>query len=483
MLISVPMSSESRDGDTPASFARTMYDDYEAYREPSLVHRRFKHDDIIPLIKKFGEHPDIELIREGESAEGRDIYRLKMGSGETSVLLWSQMHGNEPTATMALFDLLHFFTADDTHNDLRREILENITIHFLPMLNPDGAQRYQRRTAFGIDMNRDALQLQAPGSQILKRVRDDLDADFGFNLHDQSIRYSVGDTPNSTIIAFLAPAYDEDRSINPVRKRSMQLIARLDEMLQMFIPEHVATYSDSFEPRAFGDNIQKWGTSTILVESGGMKGDPEKQYIRKLNYLLLLESFRSIANAGYESYTAEQYEDIPPNKFRLHSAIFRNIMVPFKDHEFELDLAVNRTEVNIDGATDFYRRGSVSEIGDLSTFSGYEEFDGSGLRVDSGKVYPDTFATVDDLAAVDPVSLMREGYTAVRVEEPPEGRHTEFPLNVIGPHGRQPAGPKLGRVANLAIYRDDEVAYVVINGFVVDVMEPVPEIENALIFR
>ncbi|MBP3193458.1 M14 family zinc carboxypeptidase [Natronogracilivirga saccharolytica] len=477
------MSSESRDGDDPGTFARTMYDDYEAYREPSLNHRRFKHDDIMPLVKKFGEHPDIDLIHEGESAEGRDIYRLKMGSGDTSVLLWSQMHGNEPTATMALFDLFHFFTADDVHNDLRSEILENITIHAIPMLNPDGAQRYQRRTAFGIDMNRDALQLQSPGSQILKRVRDDLDADFGFNLHDQSIRYSAGDTPNSTIIAFLAPAYDEERSINPVRERSMKLIARLDEMLQDFIPGHVATFSDTFEPRAFGDNIQKWGTSTILVESGGMKGDPEKQYIRKLNYLLLLESFRSIAGTTYESHTVEQYEDIPPNRFRLHSAIFRNVTMPFKEHEFELDLAVNRSEVNINGATDFYKRGTISEVGDLSTFDGYEEFDASGLRVDSGKVYPDTFATEDDLAAVDPVSLMRDGYTAVRVEELPEGRHTDFPLNLIGPRGRQPAGPKMGRVANLALYRGDEVAYVVINGFVVDVMEPVPDVGNALIFR
>ena len=41
-------------------------------------------------------------------------------------------------------------------------------------------------------------------------------------------------------------------------------------------------YSDEFEPRAFGDNIQKWGTNTILIESGGIFGDEEKQYLRKL---------------------------------------------------------------------------------------------------------------------------------------------------------------------------------------------------------
>ena len=32
----------------------------------------------------------------------------------------------------------------------------------VPMLNPDGAERFQRRNAQGIDINRDALLLQSP---------------------------------------------------------------------------------------------------------------------------------------------------------------------------------------------------------------------------------------------------------------------------------------------------------------------------------
>jgi len=471
------------------SFARLLYETYETYREPSLNHRRFKHHDILPLIRELGGHPDITLVQEGYSTEGREIFRLTMGSGDIQVLLWSQMHGNEPTATMALFDLFHFLTADDAFNDIRTEILDKITIHAVPMLNPDGSERYQRRTAFGIDMNRDALQLQAPESQILKRLRDETDADFGFNLHDQSIRYSAGSTPKSTVIAFLAPAFDEERSINPVRERAMRLIARLDRMLQEYIPGQVAAFSDTFEPRAFGDNIQKWGTSTILVESGGLKGDPEKQYIRKMNYLLLLESFRSIALGEYENYTVEQYEAIPPNRLRLHSIIFRNLTVPFREYAFQLDLAVNRVEVNINGATDFYKRGSVSELGDLSTFNGFEEVDATGMRVDSGMVYPDIFATEKELERVDALALLRAGYTAVRVEEPSEGRHTDFPLNIIGPTARQPSGFQIGRPANLVLRRGDEVAYAVINGFLVDVAgarspgEALQGVGNALIYR
>ncbi len=486
------MISESRADDPAASFARQLYESYDDYREPALNGRRFKHHDVVPLIEKLGENPKVQLIREGESTEGRDIFRLMMGTGDTQVLLWSQMHGNEPTATMALFDVFHFLTADDRFNDIRNEILSSITIHAVPMLNPDGAERYQRRTAFGIDMNRDALQLQAPESRLLKRLRDETDADFGFNLHDQSIRYSVGETPKSTIIAFLAPTYDEERSINPVRERSMQLIAQLDLMLQEFIPGHVATYSDEFEPRAFGDNIQKWGTSTILIESGGLRGDPEKQYIRKMNYLLLLESFRSIARQEYTGYTVEQYETIPPNRFRLHSTIFRNLTVPFKEHEFRLDLGINRMEINTNGATGFFKRGTVSEIGDMSTFNGFEEFDATGLRLDSGSVYPNVFATEKELDGLDVIDLMRSGYTAVRLEEPPEGQYTNFALNIVNSTACQPAGFKIGRSANLVLWRGDEVAYVVINGFVVDLStdaiaagadDVLVSVGNALIYR
>ncbi len=476
-------SAGTTDQSSPETMASVLYDHYERYREPALQHRRFKHRDIVPLIHQRAAVESVSLSREGVSPEGRAIYRLKTGNGPIQVLLWSQMHGDEPTATMALFDLFRFLAASDEYDDLREEILSKLTIHAIPMLNPDGAERYQRRTAFGVDMNRDALQLQSPGSQILKRIRDETSADFGFNLHDQSIRYSAGMTPKSTIIAFLAPAFDEETSINPVRLRSMKLIAQLDEMLQEFIPGHVATFSDTFEPRAFGDNMQKWGTSTILVESGGMIGDPEKQYIRKLNFLLLLESFVSIARSDYESYTVEQYESIPPNVLRLHSAIFRGVTLPWKQHEFQLDLAVNRSEINTNGATAFYERGVVSEIGDLSTFAGFEEIEATGLRVKSGKVYPDTFATHKDLEQVDVMELLRVGYTAVRVEELPEGVWTRFPLNILGPEAMQPAGPVLRRAANLVFYRDGVPAYAVVNGFVVDLAASEPAVGNALIYR
>ena len=42
----------------------------------------------------------------GRSLEGRAIEHVWFGTGATHVLLWSQMHGDEPTATCALLDVL-----------------------------------------------------------------------------------------------------------------------------------------------------------------------------------------------------------------------------------------------------------------------------------------------------------------------------------------------------------------------------------------
>jgi murein tripeptide amidase MpaA len=86
------------------------------------------------------------------------------------VLLWSQMHGDESTATSALFDLFEYIRAH-RQDAAVRGILSSLTLHVIPMLNPDGAERFQRRNVQSIDINRDALRLQTPEGRMLKTPR------------------------------------------------------------------------------------------------------------------------------------------------------------------------------------------------------------------------------------------------------------------------------------------------------------------------
>jgi len=225
----------------------------------------------------------------GQSYQGRSINLVSIGRGPQTVLLWSQMHGNEATATMAMLDIFNYM--GQAESKPVQQLLDQVTLYFIPMLNPDGAELFQRRTSQGIDMNRDALRLQCPESRILKEVRDRLQPDFGFNLHDQNIYYNVGYSSKPATISFLAPAYNQEKEANPQREDAMKVIAAMNEALQTVIPGQVGKYDDTFEPRAFGDNIQKWGTSTILIESGGYTDDPEKQFIRQLNFMAIIQVF------------------------------------------------------------------------------------------------------------------------------------------------------------------------------------------------
>lgn len=350
------------------NFAQRIFNDYDNFKEETLNKRRIKHKDILPLIFKRSNLFKVEEI--GKSYEGREIFLLKIGEGSTKVMLWSQMHGDEATATQALFDIFNLFENKKYFQEEITQILKECTLYFIPMLNPDGAERFTRRNAQGIDINRDALRLEANESKILMNLRDELDADFGFNLHDQDVWYSAGDNKYPATLSFLAPTFNYEKSINDVRQKSMQLIVSLNKMLQNFIPNQVAKYDDAFMPTAFGDNIQKRGTSTILIESGGYKNDIEKQFVRKLNFISILYSLYSISNKSFKEEIIEEYNKIPFNKKnKLFDYILRNSTIKGEYGNFIADVGVRRQQKMTKDVL------IIEDIGDLSYNYAYHEID------------------------------------------------------------------------------------------------------------
>src|SRR5690606_28378531 len=348
----------------------------------------FTHQDMLPLIEKRSERFKKKAL--GASIQGREIYQLAYGEGTTTVMLWSQMHGNESTATMALFDLFNFLEGDnDAFVGLRTLLRETLDLRFIPMVNPDGAEVFQRRNSLDIDLNRDALHGTTSEASILKAAREEFQPAFGFNLHDQQIYYNAKGTAKPATISVLAPAYNEGKDINDVRKKSMQLIVGMNQVLQQVVPGHVGKYDDAFEPRAFGDNCQKWGTSTILIESGGYPNDPEKQYIRQWNFMVILDALYAIATQNYDQYVLEDYYAIPDNDSKLMDLILRKVSVELKGKYYPVDLGINRREVELDSG--FLSLGSITDKGDLSVYYGYEEIHAEGLHYRQGNIWKGGF--------------------------------------------------------------------------------------------
>ncbi len=350
-------------------FSEQLYEKYEIYKEKSLFHRRFKHKDILPLIKK--RNPNVFKITEiGKSFEDREIFMLKIGTGKIKIMLWSQMHGDESTATAALFDIFNFFENPESFKNEAQQILNSCTLYFIPMLNPDGAERFQRRNAQDIDINRDALRLESPEGKLLMNLRDKIKPEFGFNLHDQDSWYSAGDTKFPATLSFLAPAFDKEKTINESRKKSMLLIAEMNEILKKLIPNQIGRYFDDFMPTAFGDNIQKKGTSTVLIESGGFYKDTERQFVRKLNFIAIISALYSVSTNSYQKKEIPDYEKIPFNKKnKLFDYILRNVVTEKNGKTYVADIGIRSKDLQDKDIL------TIEDIGDLSQNFAFSELD------------------------------------------------------------------------------------------------------------
>jgi hypothetical protein len=353
----------------------------ERYRVEAITTRRFTHAELWRAVEPSLASRALKAEEIGRSIHGRGIRAVTFGQGPTKVLLWSQMHGDESTATMALADIFAFLAGPEPH-PLRNRLQTELTLVFVPMLNPDGAELFRRQNAAGIDINRDARPLATPEARALKSIRDRLAPDFGFNLHDQGARTRAGGEGPPAAIALLDPAFDEQRSYNPVRTRARLVAAGIARALGSEIPGRVARYDDTFNPRAFGDLMQLWGTSTVLIESGGLPNDPEKQRLRALNVAAILGALDAIATRAYIRADPDWYEKLPRNVPGASDVLIvgGSLVLPGRRP------AVIRADLALTYDDAVARTGPrIREVGDLEGVIALDTVDARGLFLHPGR--------------------------------------------------------------------------------------------------
>jgi hypothetical protein len=345
----------------------------ERYRVAGIPERRFNHVDFWRAVDPSVKSSALRTEQIGTSLLGRAIRSVTFGQGTTKVLLWSQMHGDESTASMALADIFRFLV-EAPNDPLRQRLRERLTVAFIPMLNPDGAEVFQRENAVGIDVNRDARRLSTPEGQTLKKMQETFKPHFGFNLHDQNARTRVGRRGVQSAIALLAPAYDSALSYNDVRSRARLVAAALATTFAHDIPGRIAKYDDAFNPRAFGDLMQQWGTSTVLIESGALPDDPQKQRLRALNVAGILAALDAIATGSYTAANPQTYESLPFNQGGAFDVLVMGgqLVLPGKA-PMVVDIAINYDDAVA------RQRGRVRDSGDLGDALAIDTVNASGL--------------------------------------------------------------------------------------------------------
>lgn len=359
---------------TPASLAEYWTQHRLPLPNTPLVTHEVVAAQLDALLPTFDERFGVSREVIGTSIEGRAIWHVTIGRGPTHVLLWSQMHGDEASATSALFDLLVYIRE-------QRVWLDQLTLHIVPMLNPDGAQRFQRRNAQGIDINRDAARLQTPESRALMALRDRVTPAVGFNLHNQNWQTSVGRPPQPAAISLLSVAYDEPRSVNAGRMLTKRLGAIVRDALEPLAAGRLGRYDDEFEPRAFGDLVTKAGTPVLLIETGPWPGAWEEadRTLVQLNFVALVSALDALATGRVAKAAVARYDSLPENEGRMLHTVIRNATVKV-DADVptfvgDIGVVVSRRVVEQGGQRTVVQAGRVEDLGDLSVYGALNVID------------------------------------------------------------------------------------------------------------
>jgi hypothetical protein len=365
--------------------------DYNSFKEVTLEGRYIKNSHIIPLAK---QHKTIaEITKIGSSVEKKSIYSYKFGTGKKKILIWSQMHGNESTTTKALFD---FFNRLHYNDEVVSLLLSECSFCVIPILNPDGAEKYTRVNANKVDLNRDAQQLSQPESKVLLNTYKSFKPDYCFNLHGQRTIFSAGFSANSSVLSFLSPAQDEQRLVTKTRKVAMEVVVAINNALNDVLPAQISRYDDGFNINCVGDSFQSMNTPTILFEAGHFSGDYKREKTRFFVYEALMTSFICIANGGIEGDAYQSYFSLPENQKLFFDIIIRN--VARSDGEL-VDVAIQYEETLKDEELLFVPK--VAKVGSLEEYFGHKEIDGEQNSI----LINNTDKILDSLTIINEISL------------------------------------------------------------------------------
>jgi hypothetical protein len=227
-------------------------------------------------------------------------------------------------------------------------------------------------------------------------------------------------------MSLLAPAFDEARSDNPGRLLAKKVCAVIRDAVEPLAPGQLGRYSDAFEVRAFGDNMGRWGTPTVLIETGPWPSAEPDAPLLRLNFVALVSALEALASGRAEQADLARYDSIPLNDSKgLLQVLIREAHVFGEAGEaFVADLGVATSPaVRLrQGTPVAVAAGQIVELGDLRVFGAIETVEGRGLTVvplpsgsvKEGDLVPLPPRTVCEVKVGQPAELM-----LLRPAEPP----------------------------------------------------------------
>lgn len=347
------ITNSASDADREAYNAKLAIADYytgnisqDSYdpEQPLTLSSLHSNDELYADLQRLdNDYDSLALDQVGTSLAGNPLYKAEVGSGEKTVMIITQQHGDEPLGTEASLYLLEFLAGDST---LAQSIRENVTVTVMPRVNPDGFARWERqesgeqgmldprRNEADIDLNRsydpdegfDAS--QAPGAAAVLQVIDAFQPDLLLDYHHQNNYRSDADSLDTMSIRWPTNP-DVDQSVSETGQQAAVAIAN---SLQEFDHDQLTLFPGSDNPAIARNGLALDGTPTLLIEQRGLQEMDELALGLDLDYsalasALTLEALISmkgvlsaIADDTFDSLDPALTEQIPERSERIDYA-------------------------------------------------------------------------------------------------------------------------------------------------------------------
>ncbi|WP_010531675.1 M14 family metallopeptidase [Lentibacillus jeotgali] len=184
---SVAAESGTKTLDAPEETLTTGFEDRNGDGWTTLEEEAAFLEDLTEMSER------VSYTQVGTSVEGRPIRLVRVGSPEppsdeeiaegNSILIMGTPHGNEPAGREMTLELMRDLAF--TENEEMIEQLQDATVLFVPTPNPDGRAANTRGNAWGVDNNRDHLNLDTPEMQTVAGILDKFQPDITMDAHER----------------------------------------------------------------------------------------------------------------------------------------------------------------------------------------------------------------------------------------------------------------------------------------------------------
>lgn len=203
---------------------------YVTIQAPTQTREPRSWEEAETLILKASEHPMVNVEEIGQSHEGRKHYFVRMEQSPSpswKVFFLGVQHGDEISGAEAIMDLMEDFTANSDAYP------KDIGIYAIPVQNPDGFAKFQRRNGENFDLNRDHHIISQPETENLYRVLRKLRPNVALDAHEytrDSSRYTNNGWvrwADMTVDAMNHPLLPKNR-----KDMALNMVHELDDLFQ-----------------------------------------------------------------------------------------------------------------------------------------------------------------------------------------------------------------------------------------------------------